>query len=85
MENIDFLIKYLLDERGEKQSRYNLTDNEKDSLFRALCNIREPKKATNEFYKKQDEYLKEFNNLNGIIEITDDYKIKDNNFLFFCY
>ena len=58
MENIDYLIEELLKEDK------NLTDieipkslEEKKKLYRALRNIRNPKPISEEYLKKQDEYL----------------------------
>lgn len=49
------LIKYLVDERGFLPREFEDL-NEKDK-FRALCNIREPKPASQKFLRLQDEYL----------------------------
>lgn len=57
MEKIDYLIDYLLKETGRKKEDY--MHREKQTLYRALVNIREPKPISDEYLKKEDEYLKE--------------------------
>lgn len=47
---LDFLIKYLLNERGEDSSYVDsLSLEEKEKLYRGLVNIREPKEISNEY------------------------------------
>ena len=55
-EKLEYLIKYLLDERGIKQP-LPTDDGERFRLFRALVNTRDPMEADGEFIKIQDEYL----------------------------
>ena len=58
MKTLDDLINYLLKEIPEEQ-RIPIPTNieEKKKLFRALCNVREPKPVSDEFLKAQDDYL----------------------------
>lgn len=58
-QQLNFLIKYLLDESGE-YSDFCIPSGiaEKKTVLRSLMNIRRPKEAADEFLKIQDEYLK---------------------------
>lgn len=60
MENLDYLISYLLGERGEDISKYEGRD--KKRLYRALVNIRQPKEISNEYIEKENEFLQLRNN-----------------------
>ena len=51
MEKINYLIKYLLDERGENLQGYNEVD--KKSLYRALVNIRDALPISEDFLKPE--------------------------------
>ena len=55
-KQLDFLINYLIEERGE---RINIPNNleDKKSLFRSLMNVRLPCDVSDEFLKVQDEFL----------------------------
>ena len=55
MESLDYLISYLLGERGEDISKYEGRD--KKRLYRALVNIRQPKEISNEYIEKENEFL----------------------------
>ena len=57
MEKLDYLIDYLLKESGRKVEDYK--HREKEVLYRALVNIREPKTISKEFLEIEDEYLQE--------------------------
>lgn len=84
MENLDFLIKYLLDERNEND-KYDLSKHstyKKKILFRSLCNIREPKKVSDDFLKAESEYLKEELEDKGEISDFNDYQITKNIYLY---
>jgi len=81
MDKVDFLIKYLLKEKGIEKDLSQLNENEKINLFRSLCNVRMPQKASEEFYKIQDEYLTDVNQKKGIVSITDEYRIADKLYL----
>jgi len=59
MEKLDRLIEILCEERGE--SVPELKEEQKPDYFRALCNVRPPKPASEEFLTLQDEYLSEKN------------------------
>lgn len=60
MENLDYVISYLLGERGEDISKYEGRD--KRRLYRALVNIRQPKEISNEYIEKENEFLQLRNN-----------------------
>ena len=55
-EQLDFLIKYLIDERTES---IEIPDDYQDkrNLLRALMNVRMPSKVSEEFLKVQDDFL----------------------------
>ena len=55
-ERLEYLINYLLRERGLSQPLPN-SDDERFRLFRALVNTREPMAASAEFLAIQDKYL----------------------------
>ena len=58
-EKLDFLIEYLIKERGEDFFERPVTFEEKERVWRGLCNIRQPKQISNEYLKVQDEFLQE--------------------------
>ena len=55
-EQLDFLIKYLIGERGDK---INVPEDyfSKRALLRSLMNVRPPLEISEEFLKVQDEFL----------------------------
>ncbi len=65
-----YLIKYLLDEQN---TQTNVPDDEYSQrrLLRALFNVRDPKEASEDFLRVQDEYLSEELRLKGITDIAD--------------
>lgn len=66
--NLDYLISELLKEDNKLSSIKIPTDiEEKKNLYRALRNIRDPKPISNEYLKKQDEFLQEEIKNKGII------------------
>ena len=70
MENnvLDRLIEMLCAERGESVPA--LADSQKADFFRALCNVRPPIPATEEFIKLQDEYLSQRTKERGIVDVN---------------
>ena len=58
MEKLDYLLEYLLKENPRVNS---IPENyeDKKKLWRALCNVREPKVISDEFLKVEDEFLQE--------------------------
>ena len=64
-ERLEYLIKYLLDERNLSQP-LPAAEGERFRLFRALVNTREPAEASNEFIAVQDEYLSTYISAQGI-------------------
>ena len=75
MEKLDYLIKYLLDERGENLQGYNEVD--KKSLYRALVNIRDALPISEDFLKMEDEYLQEELKFKKTIDVNDIPTIKE--------
>lgn len=58
IEQIDFLIKELINEKERYKSLFIPEDyEEKRKLLRSLMNVRLPYKASEEFIKVQDEFL----------------------------
>lgn len=73
MKSLDRLIEILSEERREKIPP--LSESEKPQYFRALCNLRMPLLATEEFIKLQDEYLSEQTQKRGIVNVANlDYR-----------
>ncbi|MDE6557645.1 MAG: protein-ADP-ribose hydrolase [Clostridia bacterium] len=68
-DKLDFLIKYLCEERGENVPAFN--GDKKHRLYRALVNVRMPKPVSEEFLRVQDEYLREELRLKGITDFAD--------------
>lgn len=81
MDNLDYLIQYLLNERNENVNIEELSIEDKKRLFRSLCNIRNPIEINQKFLKLQDEYLQTELKDKGIIENIDNYKIADKIYL----
>ena len=59
MENLDFLIKYLLEEGKHSVETLPKDYQGKKTLYRALVNVREPEPISNEFLEEEDKYLQE--------------------------
>lgn len=59
MENLDFLIKYLLEDGKHSVASLPKDEGSKKSLYRALVNVREPDPISNEFLEEEDKYLQE--------------------------
>lgn len=59
MDNLDFLIKYLLEEGNNKVEALPRDKASKKTLYRALVNVREPAPISDEFLKAEDKYLQE--------------------------
>ena len=71
-QRIDFLIRYLLNERGESQNTgvpASLSD--KRLLFRSLMNVRPPAPVSEEFLREQDRYLQTRLSERGVTKVTD--------------
>lgn len=81
MDKLDYLIQYLLKERNEDMNFKNFSKEDKQRLFRTLCNIREAKSISSEFLKVQDEYLLEQLKQKGITDNLEDSKIQDKIYL----
>ena len=59
MENLDYLIEYLLKEQNGSTENIPEDLQDKKRLYRGLVNIREAKPISEEFLKSEDEYLQE--------------------------
>lgn len=81
MDNLDYLIQYLLNERNEKVKLQELSIEDKKKLFRSLCNVRDAKEISEQFLSMQDEYLQEELKVKGIVENIEDSKIQDKIYL----
>lgn len=81
MEKLDFLIQYLLNEKNQKVNLEKLSKEDKQRLFRSLCNVRNAQKISKEFLDVQDEYLKEELKKKGIIENIESSRISDKIYL----
>ena len=58
MENLDYLINYLLEENKEiKVEKIPEDSISKKRLYRSLCNIRNVKPISEEYLKAENEYL----------------------------
>jgi O-acetyl-ADP-ribose deacetylase (regulator of RNase III) len=65
---LDKLIYMLCEERGEKMPKvFNMP---RGDFFRALCNVRPPKEASEEFIALQDEYLSDLAQSKGIVDVA---------------
>lgn len=72
MEKLDYLIQYLLKENKEiKIDKLPLEIEEKENLYRSLCNIRPPKPIDEKYLKIENEYLKEKLEKKNITKIED--------------
>ena len=71
MNRLDYLIQYLIDEDPQYSGMRIPEDLQgKRDLFRALCNVREPKPVHEEFLRLQDEELQEQLQEKGIVELN---------------
>lgn len=59
MGNLDFLIKYLLEDGKHSVESLPKDEVSKKSLYRALVNVREPNPISTEFLEEEDKYLQE--------------------------
>ena len=78
MEKLDFLIEYLLKERGESVERIPINEIEKKRLYRGLVNIREPKEISLEFLEAEDLFLQEELEKKGITDVSTIQTVKEN-------
>ena len=67
-EILDRLIQILCEERDEAVPL--ISDEQKPDLFRALCNVRPPMPAREEFLRLQDEYLSQRTEERGIVDVN---------------
>ncbi len=72
MNRLDYLIEYLLKENPDYSAmEIPETEQGKRDLFRALCNVREPKPVSEEFLRLQDEEFRAQLQEKGIVELID--------------
>ena len=64
---LDKLIGILSAERGESAPK--LAEERKPDYFRALCNVRPPVPAGEEFLRLQDEYLSDCTRQKGVVDV----------------
>lgn len=69
-EKLEYLIKYLIDERGIKQPMPT-DDDERFRLFRALVNTRDPMEDEGDFIRIQDEFLRAYIAEQGVTKSTE--------------
>jgi O-acetyl-ADP-ribose deacetylase (regulator of RNase III) len=80
LENLDFLIDYLLKEnKNIKIDKMPKNIQEKKNLYRSLCNIREPNPISEEYVKIENEYLTEELAKKCIVNINSIRTIKEQN------
>ena len=74
-EQLDFLINYLIEERGE---RIDIPNNlgDKKALFRSLRNVRLPGDVSDEFLKVQDEFLSNETSNKDLTSVEDIKEVK---------
>lgn len=78
MENLDFLINYLLNENTNiKIDKMPTSKEEKRNLWRSLCNIREPKPIDEKYLQKEKEFLEEELQKKNITKAEDIEPISD--------
>lgn len=70
-EKLEFLIKYLIVENKNNNIEMPFTFDEKEKIWRALCNIRKPNPISDEYLKVQDEYLQKRLNTIKIVDSND--------------
>lgn len=70
MSKLEYLIKYLLSERGEN---ITIPENEQDKfrLYRSLVNVRPAASANEEYYKAEDALLTEMTANKDITDIAE--------------
>ena len=82
MNNLDFLINYLLSERKDVGNIRIPDDNaDKFRLYRSLVNIRPAEKADDSFLQAEDEYLTTLTESKGITDIADLTPVEDGIYL----
>ena len=69
MEKLDYLVNYLMKEKGDNYDLNQMSETQKQKMYQSLQNIREAKPIAEDFVKIQDEYLQDIIAQNGIIDI----------------
>jgi O-acetyl-ADP-ribose deacetylase (regulator of RNase III) len=81
-EQLEFLIKYLIDENSEYfDIKIPHNRNEQFKLFRSLVNVRPPNPVSEQFLTIQNEYLRKCLTEKGITEINNLQPITNNLYL----
>ncbi len=70
LDNLDFIIGYMLKERGEEME-LPASLREKQRLMQALMNVRQPGGVTEDFLKAQDAELQQQRTDKGIVTLED--------------
>lgn len=78
IKELDYLIKYLIDESKIKDISIPSSEEEKITLFRALCNIREPKPISKQFLDIQNQFLNDLNNQRKTTDVNNIQMIDNN-------
>ncbi len=79
-QNLIYLIKYLLSERGEEVS-IPADEGERFRLYRSLVNIRPAARASAEYLRAEDELLQELTARKGVTDIADLKPVEKNIYL----
>lgn len=78
MNEIDYLINYLLKENPQIKIRQQLTNNqEKFNLYRSLSNIRPPKTIAQEYITQENKYLQHYTRENKTITKVENIETLD--------
>jgi O-acetyl-ADP-ribose deacetylase (regulator of RNase III) len=80
MENLDYLLNYLLGEIG-KNIDIPSDINEKKKIYRILCNIRKPNPISEEYLNIEDKFLQEEMKRKELVKIEEIKTIKEENLL----
>lgn len=68
MQDIDFILNYLLKETG--RDNFDYSSRNKENLYRALVNVRPPRAVSDEFLKCEKSFLKSLINEEDIIDCS---------------
>lgn len=72
MEKLDYLIKYLADENTRiNVESHPSTTLEKQRLYHALVNVRQPNKISDKYLESEDEYLQYLLSRKGVTKMDD--------------
>lgn len=77
-QNLIYLIKCLLSERGEEDISIPADEGERFRLYRSLVNIRPAARASAEYLRAEDELLQELTARKGVTDIADLQPVEKN-------